>query len=134
MADQQKYISKLYGSKVLVIGGSSGIGFGVAEACLEHGAKVTISSSNEKRVQDAVVRLQTAYPSKKADVSGYPCNLKSEELESNVVKLLESCGTVDHIVYTAGDALKIMPLSEITLEAVRAAGLSSLFKLIRLDG
>jgi NAD(P)-dependent dehydrogenase (short-subunit alcohol dehydrogenase family) len=132
MADQQKYTSKLHGAKVLVMGGTSGIGFGVAEACLENGATVIISSSNEKRIQDAVARLQTSYPSRKADVTGYPCNLKSQELESNIVKLLDSCGTLDHIVYTAGDALKILPLSEITLEAVQEAGLESLFKPVRL--
>ena len=38
MGDQQKYTSKLNGTRILVIGGTSGIGFSVAEAMIEHGA------------------------------------------------------------------------------------------------
>lgn len=38
MGDQQKYTSKLNGTRFLVVGGTSGIGFSVAEAMLEHGA------------------------------------------------------------------------------------------------
>jgi NAD(P)-dependent dehydrogenase (short-subunit alcohol dehydrogenase family) len=47
----------LRGKNVLVIGGSSGIGFGVARALLGEGAVVTIASSNAARVAAAVERL-----------------------------------------------------------------------------
>lgn len=50
MTDTKKYTSKLSSAHVLIIGGSSGIGFGVAEACLKHGATVTISSSSGNKL------------------------------------------------------------------------------------
>jgi NAD(P)-dependent dehydrogenase (short-subunit alcohol dehydrogenase family) len=123
MPDQQKYASKLYGTNVLIIGGTSGIGFGVAEASLEQGAKVFISSSNEQRVQEAVGKLQGSYPSRKMDIKGFACNLKSEQVEDNIVELLKSCGNVDHIVFTAGDALKTSPLGDVTLDLIKEAGM-----------
>jgi NAD(P)-dependent dehydrogenase (short-subunit alcohol dehydrogenase family) len=128
MSDQQKYTAKLHGTKVLIIGGSSGIGFAVAEASIEHGAKVIISSSNEGRVQDAVKKLQSSYPSRKADISGVACNLKSEEVEGNIVKLLERSGVVDHIVFTAGDGLATIPMEEYTLDMIREAGVYLFFQ------
>lgn len=36
MQDQLKYTNKLANSRVLIIGASSGLGFGVAEAALAH--------------------------------------------------------------------------------------------------
>jgi NAD(P)-dependent dehydrogenase (short-subunit alcohol dehydrogenase family) len=58
MSDQKKYTTKLAGTRILIIGGSSGIGFAVAEACVENGAIVTISSSNPSRIEAAVEKLQ----------------------------------------------------------------------------
>ncbi|WP_176083542.1 SDR family oxidoreductase [Martelella sp. HB161492] len=47
----------LEGQKVLVLGGSSGIGFGVAKAALEQGAAVTIASRSREKVAGALARL-----------------------------------------------------------------------------
>ena len=47
----------LQGKNILIVGGSSGIGFGVARAALGEGAAVTIASSNAARVSEAVARL-----------------------------------------------------------------------------
>ncbi|MEI4472183.1 SDR family oxidoreductase [Frigidibacter sp. MR17.24] len=43
--------------RILVVGGSSGIGFGVAEAALAAGARVTIASRSGDKVAAAVARL-----------------------------------------------------------------------------
>ncbi|KAG8698283.1 hypothetical protein FRC09_007318 [Ceratobasidium sp. 395] len=48
----------LNGKKVLVIGGSSGIGRGVAAAALSNGASVVISSSTKSKVDTAVELLR----------------------------------------------------------------------------
>ena len=48
---------ELKGKRVVVIGGSSGIGFAVARRALDAGAEVLIGSSNEARVGSAVSRL-----------------------------------------------------------------------------
>ncbi|KAK1916207.1 hypothetical protein P3342_004023 [Pyrenophora teres f. teres] len=90
MPDQTKYTNKLTGSRVLIIGGSSGIGFTVAEACIEHGALVTISSSNPERFSKAVARLQESYPSAKDRIWGLKVDLGNQEtLEEELKGLFE---------------------------------------------
>lgn len=65
MADQTRYTSKLHQKRILVIGGSAGIGYAVAEASLEFGGIVTIASSNRDRIDQAIEKFQDAYPSAK---------------------------------------------------------------------
>ena len=60
-----KYISKLQGKRVLVLGGTSGIGFCVAEAAVEHGATVIISSSRQAKIDNTIQRLTSSYPEAK---------------------------------------------------------------------
>jgi len=43
-------------------------------------------------------------------------------LEQNVVSLLEQCGKLDHIVWTAGGAHMMRPLSETTVQSAVDAG------------
>lgn len=57
-----KYTKKLVGQHILVLGGTSGIGYCVAEAGLENGANIIISSSASAKVERAVERLRDAYP------------------------------------------------------------------------
>ncbi|KAF1943314.1 short chain dehydrogenase [Clathrospora elynae] len=129
MPDQTKYTAKLTGSRILVIGGSSGIGFCVAEACTENGALVTISSSNKTRVGNAVEKIKASYPSAKDRVFGLTVDLsKPDTLENDLKTLLE--GTVkemggeklDHVVFTAGDKLAIVKLEDMTMQNIVAAG------------
>lgn len=128
MGDQQKYTNKLSGQRVLVVGGSAGIGFGVAEASVELGASVIISSSQQSRVDEAVTSLQKAYPSAKSRISGYVCSLSDEStLEQNIDNLWKQVGTVDHIVYTAGDALAMRPLKDITFKELKQGGMVRFF-------
>lgn len=125
MSDSTKYTSKLHNSRILIFGGSSGIGYAAAEAVLENGAIVFISSSSQSRVDDAVSRIQKAYPSKKANVKGIMCNLGSEDMENNIVASLKEAtkeGKLDHVIHTAGDSLAMLPLKDLTLENIRKAG------------
>ena len=128
MSDSTKYNSKLKGSKVLITGGSSGIGFCVAEALLESGATVIISSSSASRVETAMTRLLKSYPSAKDRLSGHACDLgTSSTLEQNVKKLFEKVGKLNHIVHTAGDALASMALQDASLERIEKAGMVRFF-------
>jgi NAD(P)-dependent dehydrogenase (short-subunit alcohol dehydrogenase family) len=114
MTDQKKYTGKLAGARILIVGGSAGLGYGVAEAALEHGASIVISSSQQSRVDEAIASLKNSYPSAIDNVIGYACDLGTEEtLERNVKDLLEKTGVVDHIVYTAGDRLAMKPIEDI---------------------
>ncbi|KAL8732458.1 MAG: hypothetical protein Q9181_003941 [Wetmoreana brouardii] len=127
MADAKKYTDKLANARVLVIGGSSGIGFSVAEACLENNCTVIISSSQRSRIDSAISRLLSSYPSAKDRLSGHPCDLSSPTLEENIKSLFSKVSTLDHIVYTAGDRLATMPLGEATLEKIQKAGMVRFF-------
>ncbi|KAJ4991377.1 short chain dehydrogenase [Stagonosporopsis vannaccii] len=129
MSDQNKYSNKLRGSRVLIIGGSSGIGFCTAEACLEYGATVTIASSNSSRVQASVSKLQSTYPSAKSNIHGQTVDLsKSDTLESELKTLFDETvkdmggEKLNHVIFTAGDALATMKLAEMTMESILKAG------------
>ncbi|PKX88874.1 NAD(P)-binding protein [Aspergillus novofumigatus IBT 16806] len=102
------------GSTVLVIGGSSGIGYGVAEKCLLEGAIIYIASSN------------ASYAGKK--ITAHVCDLADEDVKQNLERLLSDIGLLDHIIFTAGDALPIQPLDTINLDIIcRAAKLTPRF-------
>lgn len=83
---------KLAGKHVLVIGGSSGIGFAVAKAALGEGALVTIASSNAEKLRGALDRLGGG-ESAVLDVTD----------EAGVQSFFASSGEVDHIAFTAAD-------------------------------
>ncbi|KAJ9254564.1 hypothetical protein DTO195F2_6549 [Paecilomyces variotii] len=108
------------GSKVLILGGSSGIGFGVGKHSLAEGARVFISSSNPTRVSNAVNSLKESFPN--GDVTGYPCDLSQDDAESRLEDLFSKIGELDHIVFTAGDGLALKPVSEIDIDYIRKAG------------
>ncbi|KAF8888709.1 hypothetical protein CPB84DRAFT_1786012 [Gymnopilus junonius] len=112
---------KLANKHVLIIGGTSGIGFGVAEGVLSSGGSVTISSSQQSSIDSAIARLQTSYPNAPKP-RGFPVDLSSPSVEQNLEKLFEQVGKVDHIVYTAGDKLVTIPLQDVTYEKILAAG------------
>ncbi|KIL54518.1 hypothetical protein M378DRAFT_113979 [Amanita muscaria Koide BX008] len=129
-----KSITKLAGKRILVLGGTSGIGFAVAAAALEHGALVVVSSSQLTNVENAVSRLKTAYPTDDfhSRISGFTCDLGNpEKLEENILVLLKQSTTtadggqalLDHIVFTAGDSqMKFKPLKEATVDYIRDWG------------
>lgn len=128
MTDSIKYSNKLAGARVLVIGGSSGIGYCVAEACLEFGASVIISSSQQSRIDSSIDKLLKTYPSAGGRIAGYPCDLSSHSVEANIEKLLEQCcgggpNKLDHIVHTAGDPLAVLKLQDATLESIQQAAM-----------
>lgn len=129
MSDSTKYTSKLANTRILVIGGSSGIGFTVAEACVEHGAHVAISSSNPRRVESAVERIKNSYPSKSSNIHGIAVDLgKPETLESELERVLKTSveklggGKLNHVIFTAGDALATIGLKDMTYQNIVAAG------------
>ena len=92
----------------------------MAEATLESGASVTISSSSTTRVESSIQKLKSSYPDSK--VTGYACDLSKPSLEQDIEELFKKTGKIDHIVFTAGDKLAAMPLQEITLEGIQKAG------------
>ena len=126
--DSKKYTSKLINARILIIGGSSGIGYSVAEASLESGASVIISSSRQTRIDAAIEQLIKTYPSAKSRISGYACDLSTKSQEANIEALFSQCGgKLDHIVFTAGEQLAVMALQDATLEKIQQAGMVRFF-------
>ncbi|RHZ49390.1 oxidoreductase, short chain dehydrogenase/reductase family [Aspergillus thermomutatus] len=107
-------------SKIVIFGGTAGIGYGVADKCLSEGAIVHISSSNPSRITQAVSSLKEKYPA--GQITGHTCDLSLPDVEQRLHKLFEETGSLDHIVYTAGDALATKPLKDIDLQFIRNAG------------
>ncbi|PYI03844.1 oxidoreductase [Aspergillus sclerotiicarbonarius CBS 121057] len=131
-------INKLAHTRVLIIGGTSGIGFAVARAALEHGANIIISSSNPEKVSSTISRLHTLYPTPAYTdrITGQACDLGDQStLETNLISLLDHATSpslfpnttttttttdneptkekilLNHIIYTAGSRPARTPIS-----------------------
>lgn len=80
-------------TRVVVIGGTSGIGFAVAQRVLAEGAQVMVGSSSAEKVDNAVSRLGDG-------ASGHTIDVRDE---ANVAAFFKATGSFKHLVYTAGD-------------------------------
>ncbi|KIX96276.1 uncharacterized protein Z520_08054 [Fonsecaea multimorphosa CBS 102226] len=136
-----KYLSKLQGKSVLLVGGTSGIGYGIAEGCLEFGAKVVIASRSADKVASAVESLKASYPEHAANIRGHTVNLNPGEtdVEKQLVALFDfatdnGATKLDHVVETAGDLSLAgqMGLDTITPELLAKAGSVRLVGVIML--
>jgi NAD(P)-dependent dehydrogenase (short-subunit alcohol dehydrogenase family) len=97
----------LAGQKVVVVGGSSGIGLATAELARREGADVIIASRNADRLNAAAEKLGATAIA--ADVTS----------DDSVASLFHSCGPVDHVVVTAAQ-LRSGPFKTVAMEDVRA--------------
>jgi len=97
----------LKGKKVVVVGGSSGIGLSTAELAKREGADVIIASRNVSKL-DAVAE--------KLNAIAIPADVTSDD---SVAKLFRNCGPVDHVVVTAAQ-LRTGPFKTVSMEDVRS--------------
>src|SRR5471030_158051 len=97
----------LAGKKVVVVGGSSGIGLATAEMVKKEGAEVVIASRNAERVKTAAAKVGAIGIT--ADVTN----------DDSVINLFKTCGPVDHVVVSAAQ-LKSGPFKTVSMDDVRA--------------
>ena len=97
--------------RVVIVGGSSGIGLAVAEEVALQGAEVVIVSSNAARVQEAIKSIGGEARGEAVDVSD----------EKAVEIFFTNLGAFDHLVFTAGDSLQLHELAETDLKQARGA-------------
>ena len=97
--------------RVVIIGGSSGIGLAVAEEATSQGAEVVIISSNAERVQEAIRSIGGKARGQAVDVSD----------EKAVESFFANHGAFDHLVFTAGDNLQLHELANMDLKQARRA-------------
>jgi len=98
---------QLAGKKVVVVGGSSGIGLATAELAKSEGAEVIIASRNADRLKAAADKL---------GAKAIPTDVTNDE---SVINLFKTCGLVDHVVVTAAQ-LRSGPFKTVAMEDVRA--------------
>ena len=128
-----KYSSKLRGKRILVLGGTSGIGFCVAGACVEYGASVIVSSSQQSRINKTLSRLKESYPDSSDRILGHACDLSvADTLEADLTVLLDFATDngehkVNAIVSTAGAGAATFPITEATLEKLCRPSVISLY-------
>jgi len=97
--------------RVIIVGGSSGIGLAVAEKVALLGAEVVIVSSKAERVQEAIKSIGGEARGQAVDVSD----------EKAVESFFTSLGAFDHLVFTAGDSLQLHELADTNLKQARHA-------------
>jgi NAD(P)-dependent dehydrogenase (short-subunit alcohol dehydrogenase family) len=97
--------------RIVILGGTSGIGLATAERAAADGATVIVASSRADRVDAALERLP-------ASAEGYVINVRHEE---EIRDLFNRLGRFDHLAFTAGETLQIDAIRDTDLDAARRA-------------
>lgn len=105
-------MATLMGKTIVIVGGSSGIGFGVARSAITHGAEVVIVGRSPEKLRSAEKALAAHGPVRTfaADVTK----------EADIAQLFDAAGPFDHLVSTAGAPPPGDPIESTDLNAVRS--------------
>ncbi|MDT4892026.1 MAG: hypothetical protein QOE97_1061 [Pseudonocardiales bacterium] len=98
------------GSRVLVVGGTSGIGLAVAAAVAERRATPIVASRRAASVQTALAALPAGAEGATVDLTD----------EASVAALAQQHVPFDHVAFTAGEPLELVPLRDLTSDIVRS--------------
>lgn len=106
------------GRSVLVTGGGSGIGFGIAGALAGAGAHVTICGRNKDKLDAAAQSIRARNGA--GSVIAVPTDITVEaEVVSAVASAAEATGTLDGVVACAGGNETIAPVTQLDVDAWR---------------
>jgi NAD(P)-dependent dehydrogenase (short-subunit alcohol dehydrogenase family) len=98
----------LKNTRVLIVGGTSGIGLGVATAVAERGATPIVVSRRQTSVDRALAQLPDHARGATVDLTD----------AAALTQLAHELGELDHLVFTAGDSLELTPLADLTPELI----------------
>lgn len=105
----------LEGKVALVTGGAYGIGFAMAEALAQAGAKIAFNCRSQKHLDDALAD----YKAKGIDAKGYICDVTDEEeVKVLVAQIEKELGVIDILVNNAG-IIKRIPMCDMTVDEFR---------------
>jgi NAD(P)-dependent dehydrogenase (short-subunit alcohol dehydrogenase family) len=104
-------IKNLQNQRVVLLGGTSGIGLATAQAAQAAGGSVVVVSSRAQSVANALTVLGERAEGHSVDLTD----------AAAVHGLFERLGAFDHLVYTAGDPLQMGLLGGASIDAVRKA-------------
>lgn len=99
----------LQGQKIVVIGGSSGIGLATARAAEELGAEVVVTGRSPNKLKVAAETLGPKGTATRADAS------EREQLD----ELFSRVGQIDHLVLAAGGAAGAGPIAKLDVDDLR---------------
>ncbi len=105
----EKLNQSLKNKRVIILGGSSGIGLATAKAAAAEGADVVIVSGNQSRIDGALKELPEGS-------IGFAVDLSKEE---KIKHFFETSGKFDHLVYTAGENLTLHTIKETDVDEAR---------------
>jgi len=91
--------------RVVILGGTSGIGFSVAEAVAAAGGQPVVVSRRPESVEVALATLGNGAEGMTADLSS----------EAAIADLFTRIGAFDHLAYTAGETLMLQPLANMDI-------------------
>lgn len=105
----------LEGKVALVTGAAYGIGFAIAEAYAQAGAKIAFNCRSQKHLEDAIAE----YRAKGIEASGYICDVTDEAQVADMVADIEKdLGVIDILVNNAG-IIKRIPMTEMSADEFR---------------
>lgn len=108
-------IFSLDGKVALITGGSYGIGFAIASALAEAGARIVFNDRNEDALNQGIEKYKAAG----IDAKGYVCDVTDEDAVMELAKKIEAeVGVVDILVNNAG-IIKRIPMTEMSASDFR---------------
>ena len=99
----------LRGQRVVILGGTSGIGLATAKAAARHGAEVIVVSRQPASIDRALTELPPGARGQTADLTD----------PALVGRLFGDLGDIDHLVFTAGEPLALMDITALDLDRAR---------------
>ncbi len=99
----------LHGQRVVILGGTSGIGLATAKAAAHYGAEVTVISRQQASVDRALAELPPGVGGRAADLAD----------PALVWSLFSDLGDIDHLIFTAGEPLPLMDMAALDLDKAK---------------
>jgi NAD(P)-dependent dehydrogenase (short-subunit alcohol dehydrogenase family) len=109
--EQEVAMATLKDSRIVIVGGSSGIGRGVAQATLEVGAGVVLVGRSRDKLDAAQAAL--------SPVGAVETIAADMTVEADIAKALARIGSFDHLVSTAGSPPPGDPIDRADADVVR---------------
>src|SRR5258705_793894 len=97
---------ELDSKKIVIVGGTSGIGLATARLAAAEGATVVVASSNPDRIDAALADLPVS-------AEGYALDVRREE---EIRDLFDRLGRFHHLAYTSGEALPLRTIPAADLD------------------
>jgi NAD(P)-dependent dehydrogenase (short-subunit alcohol dehydrogenase family) len=101
--------TSLSGKRVVILGGTSGIGLATAIGAADAGAEVVVASRRAASVREALEQLP-------ADATGHAVDLTDH---AALAAVLTTVGRFDHLIFTAGENLTWATLADYDATAAR---------------